>query len=79
MLVKSPSESKLINATKISGRTQKGLGIGVLNAVTNTRYAILEDPVTKGQREVMIDPLTNYSVIVLDQDDPFLQYMRSDR
>lgn len=67
VVLKSPAESKLINATKISGRTQKGLGIGVLNAVTNTRYAILEDPVTKGQREVMIDPLTNYSVIVLDQ------------
>lgn len=67
LTVKSPSESKLINATKISGRTQKGLGIGVLNAITNTRYAVLEDPVTKGQRKVMIDPLTNYSVIVLDQ------------
>lgn len=66
-IVKSPSESKLINATKISGRTQKGLGIGVLNAITNTRFATLEDPVTKGQRKVVIDPLTNYSVIVLDQ------------
>lgn len=65
--VKTPAESKLINATKISGRTQKGLGIGVLNAITNNRYAILEDSTTKGQREVLIDPLTNYSVIVLDQ------------
>ena len=65
--VKTPSESKLINATKISGRTQKGLGIGVLNAVTNTRYAVLENPLTKQKREVEIDPLTNYSVIVLDQ------------
>ncbi len=65
--VKTPSESKLINATKISGRTQKGLGIGVLNAITNNRYAILEDSTTKGQRNVLIDPLTNYSVIVLDQ------------
>lgn len=65
--VKNPSESKLINATKVSGRTGKGLGIGVLNAVTNTRYAILEDSTTKNRREVMIDPLTNYSVIVFDQ------------
>lgn len=65
--VKSPAESKLINATKISGRTQKGLGIGVLNAITNTRYATLEDPSTKERRKVVIDPLTNYSVIVLDQ------------
>jgi hypothetical protein len=64
---KSPGESKLINATKISGRTQKGLGVGILNAVTNTRYATLQDPVTKEEREVMIDPLTNYNVLVLDQ------------
>ncbi len=64
---RNPSESKLINATKISGRTSKGLGIGVLNAITNTRYAILEDGSTKEKRKVMIDPLTNYNVIVIDQ------------
>ncbi|NOT50312.1 MAG: carbohydrate binding family 9 domain-containing protein [Chitinophagaceae bacterium] len=67
IVLKNPAESKLINATKISGRTQKGLGIGILNAVTNTRFAILQDPTTKGERKVEIDPLTNYSVIVLDQ------------
>jgi len=66
-LVKSPAESKLINSIKISGRTQKGLGIGVLNAITNTRYATLEDETTHERRKVEIDPLTNYSVIVLDQ------------
>ncbi len=66
-IVKNPAQSKLINAIKISGRTQKGLGIGVLNAVTNTRYVTLEDLNTKEQRRGVIDPLTNYSVIVLDQ------------
>jgi len=66
-IIKNPRESKLINATKVSGRTAKGLGIGVLNAVTNTRYATLEDGITKEQRQVIVDPLTNYSVIVLDQ------------
>lgn len=38
-----------------------------MNAVTNTRYATLEDDITKEQRQVIVDPLTNYSVIVLDQ------------
>lgn len=65
--IKNPGDSKLINATKISGRTANGLGIGVLNAITNTRYATLEDSTNKGQRKVVIDPLTNYSVIVFDQ------------
>lgn len=66
-IIKNPIESKLINATKISGRTGKGLGIAVLNAITNTRYAILENSNTKDRRKVVVDPLTNYSVIVLDQ------------
>ena len=65
--IKVPIESKLINATKLSGRTSGGLGIGVLNAVTNNRYATLKDTITNGERKVLIDPLTNSSVIVLDQ------------
>lgn len=66
-IIKNPGQSKLINATKISGRTAKGLGIGVLNAVTNTRYVTLEDNISKERRKEVIDPLTNFSVIVLDQ------------
>lgn len=65
--IKNPIESKLINSTKLSGRTSKGLGIGVLNAVTNNRYATLENSTTKEQRKVLIDPLTNSNVFVLDQ------------
>jgi hypothetical protein len=65
--IENPSESKLINATKVSGRTQKGLGIGILNAITNHRYGIVEDTLTKTRREILLDPLTNYSVIVFDQ------------
>ncbi len=66
--VKEPAaQSKLVNATKISGRTGKGLGIGVLNAITNSRYAVLEDKNTKTQRKVLIEALTNYNIIVLNQ------------
>ncbi len=63
----NPLESKLINATKVSGRTQKGLGIGFFNAVTNTRYAVLQNTVTGAERKVVTDPLTNYNIFVLDQ------------
>ena len=65
-IVKNPSQSKLINATKISGRTQSGLGVGMLNAITQPQYAIIEDN-AKVQRKVLTDPLTNYNVFVLDQ------------
>src|SRR5437016_10444838 len=42
-IIRNPTATKLINATKISGRTSKGLGIGFFNAVTNTTFAIVAD------------------------------------
>ncbi|HDZ40067.1 MAG TPA: hypothetical protein ENH59_00065 [Bacteroidetes bacterium] len=66
-VVYNPGESSLINATKISGRTKSGLGIGVFNAMTNSMYATVEDIESGDKRQVMTDPLTNYSMIVLDQ------------
>ncbi|MBK6937060.1 MAG: hypothetical protein IPH18_09395 [Chitinophagaceae bacterium] len=66
-LAEYPVESKLINATKISGRTSKGLGIGMLNAITNTRFATIENIHTGDKKDVLIDPLTNYNILVLDQ------------
>lgn len=66
-VVSNPQETKLINATKISGRLQNGLGIGIFNAVTKKTYAEIEDNVSKNRRKVLTNPLTNYSIIVLDQ------------
>ena len=66
IIIKNPSETRLINAAKISGRTASGLGIGVFNAVTNVQYAIVEDN-NKVQREIETSPLTNYNIIVVDQ------------
>ncbi|HVF80640.1 MAG TPA: DUF5916 domain-containing protein, partial [Flavisolibacter sp.] len=65
-VLKNPSESKLINATKVSGRTKKGLGIGVFNAITKTMYAEVEDD-TKHKRQIETGPLTNYNILVFDQ------------
>jgi len=67
-VVENPAESQLLNATKISGRTKGGLGIGVFNGVTNTMFAVVKDSVTGATREVLTDPLTNYNVFVLDQN-----------
>ncbi|MEO6730499.1 MAG: DUF5916 domain-containing protein [Ferruginibacter sp.] len=65
-VAKNPAQSKLINATKISGRTQRGLGIGILNAVTKPQYAIIENSLHE-KRTYETNPLTNYNVLVLDQ------------
>ncbi len=66
-VISEQREAKLINASKISGRTQKGLGIGLLNGLTKPRIAVIENSLTKEQRETQIEPLTNYNVLVLDQ------------
>lgn len=65
-IVKNPQETKLINATKVSGRLQNGLGIGFFNAITNPQYAVVEDNTGK-QRKIETNPLTNYNIIVLNQ------------
>lgn len=65
-IVRMPTESKLLNATKLSGRTASGLGVGVFNAVTDRMYAEVEN--AAGQiRKVESQPLTNFNVVVLDQ------------
>jgi len=63
-----PSSVNILNAIKVSGRTKKGLGIGVFNAITQKTYAEIENTETGEHREVLIEPLTNYNVFVLDQE-----------
>lgn len=62
-----PSKVDLINAFKVSGRTNDGLGIGVFNAVTETTKALIENTETGDRREEVVEPLANYNVLVLDQ------------
>jgi hypothetical protein len=57
----------LINALKVSGRTKNGLGIGILNAVTEKTFATIKDTITNETRRIIVEPLTNYNVLVLDQ------------
>lgn len=65
-IIENPLETKMLNGTKISGRTQSGLGIGVFNAVVGRQYATLED--SEGNRvKKETQPLTNYNITVLDQ------------
>jgi hypothetical protein len=65
-ILENPSETKLINATKISGRTASGLGVGFFNAITKPQHALIETE-TNEQVELETSPLTNYNILVLDQ------------
>jgi len=68
IITSNPVEARLINATKLSGRTRFGLGIGVFNAMTREMTAIIEDTLTGLTRTARTDPFTNYNMIVLDQN-----------
>ncbi|MFE3846564.1 DUF5916 domain-containing protein [Flavobacterium sp. LB3P45] len=66
-IIENPSSVNLINALKVSGRTKDGLGIGILNAVTEKTYASIQNNNTQEIRKEVVEPLANYNVLVLDQ------------
>ena len=66
-LVEEPSKVKLFNAFKISGRTNKGLGIGFFNGITEKAEAIIKNNITGETRKEILEPWANYNVLVLDQ------------
>jgi len=74
-ITENPVETKMINATKISGRTNKGLGIGFLNAMTLESNATVVDTITNVEREILTQPFTNYNIFVLDQTLPNNSYV----
>src|SRR5690606_1364335 len=66
-LVENLQKVKLLNATKISGRTNKGLGIGFFNAITKKTEVDIKNTVTGEIRTETVEPLANYNVFVFDQ------------
>lgn len=67
VIIDNPATVNLINAFKISGRTKNGLGIGILNAVTEKTSALIQNINTNQTRKEVVEPLANYNVLVLDQ------------
>ena len=67
-IIDNPRESQLFNATKVSGRTNSGLGIGFFNATSGQTFATVENLKSGETRKIETDPLTNYNVTVFDQN-----------
>ncbi len=67
-ITEHPSSVNILNAVKVSGRTKNGLGIGFLNSITEKTYTKVNNVDTDQARKVLIEPLTNYNVFVLDQE-----------
>lgn len=66
-IINHPSSVDLINAFKISGRTEGNLGIGVFNAITERTYADIKNTETTESRKELVEPVANYNILVLDQ------------
>ncbi|HLF62681.1 MAG TPA: DUF5916 domain-containing protein [Saprospiraceae bacterium] len=66
-IVENPQIPQLYNATKISGRTRRGTGLGFFNAIEGREHAVIRS--SDGiDRRVETNPLTNYNVFVVDQN-----------
>jgi len=61
-----PDNTTILSAVKLSGKTSKGLSIGVLQSITANEFATI-DSVGK-RRNVNVEPLTNYAIIRVQQD-----------
>ena len=67
VIIENPEKADLLNAVKISGRTENDLGIGFFNAITKETNAIFQDTVSGELRYRVTEPLANYNIFVLDQ------------
>lgn len=65
-VISNPQNTKLLNAFKISGRTNGNTGIGIFNAVETETYATIKEA-EGGESTVLTSPLTNRNVLVFDQ------------
>jgi len=60
------ANAQLLNATKISGRTKSGLGVGIFNAIEDAEYAV--STVEGTEIRTQTSPLSNKSIVVFDQN-----------
>ena len=62
-----PGLTQIANASKLSGRSKNGWGIGLLNAITLPARAEVRDTSEGEKREIVTQPFTNYNVSVVEK------------
>lgn len=66
LFVDQPDNTTILTAAKFSGKTRKGLSVGILESITQREMAVLQE---RGERtEAVVEPLSNYFVGRLQQD-----------
>ena len=64
--VKMPEATTILGAMKISGKTRKGLSVGILESLTAREDALIDS--AGARRKETVEPLTNYFVGRIQQD-----------
>ncbi len=63
---KIPGYTRILGAFKLSGKTQNGWTIGVMESLTNNEYATIDSAGIRSKQ--MVEPMTNYFVARLQKD-----------
>ena len=66
-LISYDTKAKLVNSIKLTGTTNSGLSIGIINSITEKAYANVKNLNTQEIKNKLIAPLTNYNVLSLSQ------------
>jgi len=66
--VRTPENTTILFASKLTGRLAGGLSVGALGAVTDREYADVQDDSTGERRRVKVEPRTGYGVLRLQQE-----------
>ena len=66
-IINYDTKAKLINSIKLTGTTNSGLSIGIINSITDKAYANIRNISSKEIINKLIAPLTNYNVLSLSQ------------
>ena len=64
--VKYPLNTSILGAAKFSGKTKKGLSIGILESITQREIATISNGSQK--RDEVVEPLTNFFVTRIQKD-----------
>jgi len=66
-IISNPENTTLYNATKLTGRNDRGYGFGLFNAIVGQSFATIRSA-NGEERSVETNPLTNYNAVVVDKN-----------
>ncbi len=64
--VNQPENTSILGALKLTGKTSKGLSVGIVESLTSREYTEISSP--EGERKMVAEPLTNYFVGRVQKD-----------